>query len=63
MGAKKNHTSEFKAKVVLAALREDRLCVSGGDPGLVFPIRVVVPAFKQSGDVFLSRGTRRGVGG
>jgi len=24
MGAKKNHTSEFKAKVVLAALREDR---------------------------------------
>jgi len=38
------------------------VCVSGGDPGLVFPIRVVVPAFKQSGNVFLSRGTRRGAG-
>jgi len=31
MGAKKNHASEFKAKVVLAALREDRT------PGKRFP--------------------------
>lgn len=40
----------------------ERVCVFGGGHGLVFPICVVLSAFQQSGDGFLSRGSRRGVG-
>ena len=40
----------------------ERVCVSGGDYGLVFPIRVGFSDIQQSGDDLLSRGARRGVG-
>jgi len=43
MGAKKNHASEFKAKVVLAALREDRT------PGERFPGQALAELASQFG--------------
>src|SRR3990167_7532824 len=36
------------------------LCLSGGDSGLVFPIRAVLETFEQSGDGLLHGGPRRG---
>ena len=43
MGTKKNHTSEFKTKVVLAALREDRT------PGKRFPGQALAELASQFG--------------
>lgn len=40
MGIKKNHTSEFKAKVVLAALREDRTLSELSSEYGVHPIQI-----------------------
>lgn len=40
MGIKKNHTNEFKAKVVLAALREDRTTSELASEYGVHPIQI-----------------------
>jgi len=40
MGIKKSHTNEFKAKVVLAALREDRTLAELGSQFGVHPITI-----------------------
>ena len=40
MGIKKNHTNEFKAKVVLAALREDRTLSELSSEYGVHPIQI-----------------------
>ena len=40
MGIKKNHTNEFKAKVVLAALREDRTLSELASEYGVHPIQI-----------------------
>lgn len=40
MGIKKNHSSEYKAKVVLAALREDRTLSELGSAYGVHPIQI-----------------------
>jgi len=42
MGIKKNHTNEYKAKVVLAALREDRTLSELGSEYGVHPITIGV---------------------
>src|SRR3989338_2522557 len=39
---------------------DSRLCLSGSDTGLVFPIRAVLEALEQSGDGLLHGGLRRG---
>jgi len=40
MGIHKNHTNEFKAKVALAALREDRTKIELGSEYGVHPIQI-----------------------
>jgi len=40
MGIKKNHTNEFKAKVVMAAMREDRTLSELGTAYGVHPITI-----------------------
>lgn len=40
MGIKKHHTDEYKAKVVLAALREDRTMIELGSEYGVHPITI-----------------------
>jgi transposase len=40
MGIKKNHTNEFKAKVALAALREDRTKSELGSEYGVHPVQI-----------------------